>query len=363
MGVRASIESLSQEGMWNPGSTSGEWSPGGLCGCGSSSGGLCLCGGSCGCKGDGCSSDMPLLTDYQGEIWASRTLVIDRPAWIARDSDRPAGSGLDRVLDESFFRSLVDLADTWRVIGGGEGACLDGDGGPLSDRSMTDQGLERICGPDVTDFVARQYAKIIDKMGSDGILSGPVMVGYGSDIDLKGRYNGDRISVESPRVSFGRCPTNCGWTVTLCGKCISNQIPGNMGLGIYGQGLATAVGFVAYEVSMGDSDEDRAAYFWGDFLKRAFDDLKPVSAARGESAEILLRDIICAIITVAVQSTQPGGCYNPRTDFKEIPCGECRDPRSLPDRKVKVRNYNVRGPSGPQTRFVMEPLPGTGWNW
>ncbi len=71
MGAPAGMELLS-EGSWNPGSVSGEWSPGG-CGCGS--GEPC----SCGCKGEGggscCggkpSGEVPLLPDYDGEIWAS----------------------------------------------------------------------------------------------------------------------------------------------------------------------------------------------------------------------------------------------------------------------------------------------------
>lgn len=75
MRAPAGMELLS-EGLWNHGSVSGEWSPGG-CGCGS--GEPCSCGGSCGCKGEGggsCgggkpSGEVPLLPDYDGEIWAS----------------------------------------------------------------------------------------------------------------------------------------------------------------------------------------------------------------------------------------------------------------------------------------------------
>jgi hypothetical protein len=82
MRTPAGIELLS-EGSWNPGSVSGEWSPGG-CGCGSGAGEPCSCGGSCGCKGEGggscgggkTSGEVPLLPDYEGEIWASTPMTI-----------------------------------------------------------------------------------------------------------------------------------------------------------------------------------------------------------------------------------------------------------------------------------------------
>jgi hypothetical protein len=63
MRAPAEMELLS-EGSWNPGSISGEWSPGG-CGCGSGSGEPYSCGGGTP------SSEIPMLPDYDGEIWAS----------------------------------------------------------------------------------------------------------------------------------------------------------------------------------------------------------------------------------------------------------------------------------------------------
>lgn len=66
---------LHPEGVWNPGSTSGEWSPGG-CGCGS--GGSCGCkgaGGQCDSKSMGDSGAAPPLPDYSGEIWAGMSAL------------------------------------------------------------------------------------------------------------------------------------------------------------------------------------------------------------------------------------------------------------------------------------------------
>jgi hypothetical protein len=96
-------------GSWNPGAGGDDWSGGGG-GCG----GGCGCGGDCGCKGGGGScggkpSDggdgpgggagpLPLIPDYDGEIWAatpdsSRGLSVDpslRRRWLARFVDAVA---------------------------------------------------------------------------------------------------------------------------------------------------------------------------------------------------------------------------------------------------------------------------------
>lgn len=107
MGAPAGMELLS-EGSWNPGSVSGEWSPGG-CGCGS---GSCSCGGSCGCKGDGGGScgggkslgEVALLPDYDGEVWARRprashsggAVVLSQTAAVA-----PSRGGPEYCTDTS----------------------------------------------------------------------------------------------------------------------------------------------------------------------------------------------------------------------------------------------------------------------
>lgn len=100
MGAPAGFELLS-EGSWNPGSVSGEWSPCG-CGCCSGSGEQCSCGGSCGCKGDGGGSsgggkspdEVPLLPDYEGQVWASPSLISHELPYIlsAIGTDHGAGT-------------------------------------------------------------------------------------------------------------------------------------------------------------------------------------------------------------------------------------------------------------------------------
>ena len=87
-------------GSWDCGSAGGEWSPG-ACGC--NTGEPCSCGGSCGCTGEGGGScggagkppgEVPLLPDYDGEIWASSTRASDRSVWDGKPSERPVASGV-----------------------------------------------------------------------------------------------------------------------------------------------------------------------------------------------------------------------------------------------------------------------------
>lgn len=125
--------------------------------------------------------------------------------------------------------------------------------------TLLQEPIKRICGPDVTDHVAAQYVQIMKSAYNWALWSSPFMVHEGSAIDMKD----DR---KRPRASVDDCPTNCWWAVTLCNKCVSNQIPGNAGLGMYGSKWARTAG----RLQGGDSDEDFAAYGFGSLLMRKF---------------------------------------------------------------------------------------------
>jgi hypothetical protein len=138
MRTPAGIESLS-EGSWNPGSVSGEWSPGG-CGCGTGSGERCSCGGPCGCKGESdgsCGGGKPpgevsLLQDYDGEIWASsvRSDLAGEPSHTVRGPrarknqvSRPVGEGVPWVDPTSVWAHT--LANGVCMVGQGDWCCIE----------------------------------------------------------------------------------------------------------------------------------------------------------------------------------------------------------------------------------------------
>jgi hypothetical protein len=106
---------LPSDGTWNPGSTSGEWSPRG-CACRLGLGEPCSCAGSCGCPGEGASCDgratcgsgeVPHLPDYEGDFWVitgtsyerlSCGATIGRGGW---NGVVPMGSGPSSAIDLS----------------------------------------------------------------------------------------------------------------------------------------------------------------------------------------------------------------------------------------------------------------------
>jgi hypothetical protein len=135
----------------------------------------------------------------------------------------------------------------------------------------------RICGPDATDFIAN-YLMAVISMGSS--LRAGIACRPGSAIDMKeGRYH----TSECPKAE------ECKESVTMCGVCVSNQLPGNISFGAAVSLWAVPVG--SYFSWTGESGEDRNAYAIGwtlrDHVERGFVD-------RGDIKDLKKR--LCAMI-------------------------------------------------------------------
>lgn len=123
MGASAAIE-LHPEGAWNPGSTGGEWSPGG-CGCGSDWSCGCSgprgCGDSCGKSvqcGDGLGS-IPHLPDYDGVLLAHRHQHAAEslpPSTTQGDSTFSLGSHLGQLLNASGQYRATTRFETPKIL-------------------------------------------------------------------------------------------------------------------------------------------------------------------------------------------------------------------------------------------------------
>lgn len=250
MGAPAGIELLS-EGLWIPGSVSGEWSPGG-CGCGS--GEPCTCGGTCGCKGEGggsCgggrpSGEVPLLPDYDGEIWASTEGA--------------------RMVD-AFY------SETWWWTPNEEGSSSTGDAfEPFAapEFAVAVVPHEKVCGPDVTDFVVGKLIEHHNLAGMSPIADIIKVSGLGA-INLRSQVKG----LPNKPVAFtDSCPSNCPESIQMCGKCVSDQIPGNTALGqMFGKVAAGKIGEAdANAKGETDSAEDIESYELGDESARIIRD-------------------------------------------------------------------------------------------
>lgn len=201
------------------------------CGCGGSCGGgeaSCGHGSSCGGSGGG----EILSGGYEGELWQP---AVEVPDWPDRFPNRQ-----EVVPDVTFS---------------------------LCEQAMENTQPPRVCGPDATDYVTRELIKVMNSV-ADGDWDDWTNVAEGSDIDLKGKELGQNADGEPdffPRAQMGECPTRCGWAITLCGMCVSDQIPGNIGLGTFGKGLARVIGAVT-----DDSGEDKTSYDIGDSLMKKF---------------------------------------------------------------------------------------------
>lgn len=259
MGAPAGIELLS-EGSWNPGSVSGEWLPGG-CGCGS--GEPCSCGGLCGCKGEGVGScgggkpsgEVPLLPDYDGEIWASsEQSTVDIAV-----GDHSSNCGSEFCLyagDEDIFGGdeeppQVEFPPDTRLLS------LTA----IQFQEQQDSTKVSICGPDITDWLVRHLVSdVFLGLNPERGIPATNWAPYGKR-DLKNIK--DVTAGEGDDV----CPQYCGWGVTFCGKCVSKDVPGNMG---FGGALGKSVASILAGVSEGDEDAaDRYAYALGAYAHAA----------------------------------------------------------------------------------------------
>lgn len=329
---------LLPDGTWNCGSTGGEWSPGG-CGCGS--GGSCGCGRSCGCRRAGSESgacahsargEGPRWVDYDGDLLA-RTPMQDPGI-----SDDGAPLGYVATLPATLIVAGGEVApaEWFGPITVGDGVVATGmENDPItpltiSDASETPQDPVRppvvtavpddpiICGPDVTDYLVKQLMKmwLMTNPVSRGVLVTP----HVGALDLK-----SRPGKPGPASVPGKCPIRCPGSVTICGKCLDDQIPGNIGLGAANV-VARAIGAIdAWWDGGSDSAEDLAAYDVGDATHAAARAHRTMRAGRGsirlswnEGAEAKIKEALCKEVEAQVKS---GGFKEKKSGDK--PCGPC----------------------------------------
>lgn len=220
--------------------------------------------------------------------------------------------------------------------------------------------IERICGPDVTDLVVASLEKIMSERAAGSPVSAGWMARPESDIDFKG------TDETHPRVRFGDCPRNCPYGITLCDACVSDQIPGNIGLGA-GSGRIAAAAIGAFEG--GESGEDLSAYALGDFL---YESLYPAAGARPSSSDI--RKLLCQLVAETLLPKDV--CekkYKEAPGFLQYACGECPMPPMPPKPAPRPGGAPPRTPSDPgpgvpppgsaQEQVLVDYWSVHGWAW
>ena len=179
--------------------------------------------------------------------------------------------------------------------------------------------VEKICGPDVTDYVVKELMNVYAS-GS------PLSVRGGARIDLRSRPKKD-MEAKPVAIIPNECPVECAESITLCGLCVSDQIPGNTALGVFfGAAVARVIGAAAAKLKgETDSDEDIASYDMGDSLRsvmmrnRIIRNLSGPSHAGpnveswSEKAEQNVKEAVCALIKKAVGDKK----------IKTMPCTKC----------------------------------------
>jgi hypothetical protein len=250
------------------------------CECGGSCGGSCggaarrgvaaECGGSCGetCRGNRASASVPGGIGGEGALGSiaspgsalSDTLLRAHPGW-----DTTTEATLDVVSEAIDVTRLPDLIELpvvpvrewmeWNTYVWG---------GAITFTTVVMQVVEheKICGPDVTDFVVKELMRLaashfqLDKVAS--------VSGFGR-ISLRSQVKGNPNKAVA---KTGRCPRNCQESIALCERCISDQVPGNVALAVV-TGKARAAEIGAAEAKLKgetDSPEDIASYDIGDIV-------------------------------------------------------------------------------------------------
>lgn len=127
---------------------------------------------------------------------------------------------------------------------------------------------EKLCGPDVTDYVVDTLMDML--RSTDPLYNAASVRGLGP-IDLRSQVKG---LPNRPVAKTDKCPRNCSESLSLCGKCISDQIPGNMALGfVFGRDAAGVIGAWAARVKgETDSADDIRSYSVGADARAAVED-------------------------------------------------------------------------------------------
>jgi len=127
---------------------------------------------------------------------------------------------------------------------------------------------EKLCGPDVTDYVVDTLMDML--RSTDPAYNVASVRGLGP-IDLRSEVKG---LPNRPVAKTDKCPRNCSESLALCGKCISDQIPGNMALGLkFGKDDAEVIGAgAAWFKGETDSADDVRSYRVGADVRAAVQD-------------------------------------------------------------------------------------------
>lgn len=190
--------------------------------------------------------------------------------------------------------------------------------------------LDRKCGPDVTDEFVKALIKVMEAVANDSVTA-YFKVAPGSDADFKG--DGDaRADPDNykPRVKTEDCPTNCASGITLCEKCVSDQVPGNIALGTFGARAASVIGSLV----SGESSDDRTSYGIGEGVFRQFHDYPPWHGF-GPSAKAAAPAAVKAALCKAIEKVVTDKCPPGEGRLTEYPCAICGDPS--PPRQPKPR--------------------------
>lgn len=157
---------------------------------------------------------------------------------------------------------------------------------------------KKVCGPDVTKFIVKSLMDMV--MRKDPFTRGIMVTPLIGSLDLK-----TRPGKPGPAVATG-CMVACPASVTICGHCLNDQVPGNIGLGAANINART-IGAVAAAAEGGtDSEEDIAAYEVGEDVHEAARGMRGMNAGHGrislywkENEFVVakrLEDALCAAI-------------------------------------------------------------------
>jgi hypothetical protein len=152
---------------------------------------------------------------------------------------------------------------------------------------------EERCGPDVTNWLADRFGDrwiwanddVSLLMGGDYFWAEP-----GGPMDIK----------EGRTPSMADCPSEeCKTTVTLCGKCLSSQVPGNMAFGFTFPELEWKLQYSnernLRKYKKPDSIEDRAAIASGHWVRVALRQRarREYGLTRKADRSRVLKELIC----------------------------------------------------------------------
>jgi|688.fasta_scaffold447841_2 hypothetical protein len=263
-----------------------------LCGC--STGGECGCGLAC---SSGCTGKCA------GGGWQSA-----RPIEFVKPNAEPGSAGVElgALLEEAYH----PLGRRPRTV-----ACLT----HLATVATDGRDPSKTCGPDITAYVVEKLVEVVSGASGSGTHCFP-----GGALDFKGASSG----VEG-------CPKDCQKSLTLCGTCVHEDVPGNICFGAaVGFSAAAGLGMIdAFVGAGGESAEDQTSYMVGDRLT--------------QTNQVSLEEQLCYYIRIL---RNPVSCYEqPRWKygFEDMPCTLCKTPRSGPPRLPKGSSNGNRLSLGP----------------